>query len=125
MVKFVPRNVRMGLHDGTSHNLTFPVQLPVARIWLLGANLTWAIGRSSPIWEPNSAKFCEDIRTGNCQKGNRQAYLDLRKYFLAYVKNTLQRHFAVYSLLSDSFLSSTWGRDKGSSKHLADSTGYR
>lgn len=40
---------------GIFHSFTFPDQLPVARYWLFGENRTWAIGRSSPIWEPRLA----------------------------------------------------------------------
>lgn len=44
-----PRIVRIGVQLGMFHSLTLPDQLPVARIWLFGENLTCEIGRSSPI----------------------------------------------------------------------------
>jgi hypothetical protein len=53
----LPANVDIGVHAGTFHNLTFPDQLPVASILLLGENRTCAIGRWSPICEPKFAKL--------------------------------------------------------------------
>ena len=35
-----PDSVRIGVQLGIFHSLTFPDQLPVTRIWLLGENLT-------------------------------------------------------------------------------------
>lgn len=48
-VRYSPDNVLIGVQDGTFHSLTFPDQLPVARILLLGEKRTCAMGRSSPI----------------------------------------------------------------------------
>jgi len=53
----LPANVDIGVHAGTFHNLTFPDQLPVASILLLGENRTCTIGRWSPICEPRFAKL--------------------------------------------------------------------
>lgn len=44
-----PSSVRIGVHDGTFHNLMLPDQLPVARILLSGEKRTMDIGLSSPI----------------------------------------------------------------------------
>ena len=38
-----------------------------------------------------------------------QTYLDFRKHLFANVDDAAEWHLAIYSLLSDSFLSSTWG----------------
>lgn len=40
--------------------------------------------------------------------GNVVAYLDLSEHLLPDVDNALERHLAIYSLLSEAFLSSIW-----------------
>lgn len=49
------------------------------------------------------------------------AHLDLCKHFFSDIKYPTERYFAVYSLLGDSFLSSTWahGKQQEHCKHLS------
>lgn len=93
---------------GIFHSFTFPDQLPVARYWLFGENRTWAIGRSSPIWEPRLAYV---YKKGNIlfiikKKKFNLAYFNLCKDVFSYVKNLAERHGMLVSLLGDSMLSS-------------------
>jgi hypothetical protein len=107
----IPRKVHIGLQEGTSHSFILPAQLPVARILLFGENLTCEIGRSSPIWDPSSAKFCPIEKWSyRCflRRQMQYTHLHFRKDLLPYIDNSSKRHFAVYSLLSDAFLSSIW-----------------
>ena len=42
-----------------------------------------------------------------------RTYLDFRKHLFANVDDAAEWHLAIYSLLSDSFLSSTWEQGHG------------
>lgn len=103
-----PRNVRIGVQDGTFQSLILPAQLPVAKIALFGEKRTCDIGRSSPIWEPRFAKACRyRLRCSQeviCEGENTRLYIS--KHLLAYVEDATERHLAIYALLGDSFLSS-------------------
>ncbi len=105
-----------------SHSFTFPDQLPVARYLLLGEKRTREIGRSSPICEPKFAKLwmMYRLRLSMRHRKNVEAHLHVCEYLLPDVDDAAEGDLAVYSLLRDSFLSSTWvqGKKKGHSKHL-------